>query len=101
VQFHQLKPAAGSKAEEKWQFLHQRHHAARLNTEETGWLLGCTEEEVSILMSAKLLIPLGSPAANGRKLLAACEIEKLSQEREWLSKATEAIARHWKKRNGR
>ncbi len=101
MQYQQIKPAAGSKAEEKWQFLNQRHLPARCDTEQAGWLFNFSEEEVSILISEGKLIPLGKPAQNGKKMLATCVISELSVDVEWLSDATLAIANYWKKRNGR
>jgi hypothetical protein len=42
---------------------------------------------------------LGKPAQNGHKFFSAAEISALSQNREWLDKATRAVAKHWKSRN--
>jgi hypothetical protein len=101
MQYQQIKPAAGSKAEEKWQFLNQTHLPARSDTEQAGWLFGCSEEEVSILISEGNLVPLGKPAQNGKKMLATCVILELSVNVEWLNNATLTISNYWKKRNGR
>jgi len=46
-----------------------------------------------------LLKPLGKPAANGHKFFSAVEISSLTTNREWLDKATRAVAKHWKERN--
>jgi hypothetical protein len=46
-----------------------------------------------------LLKPLGKPAANGHKFSCTAEISTLAQNREWLDKATRAVARHWRDRN--
>jgi len=71
----------------------------RLTTEQTAWLLGFDVGAIPILVAAKLLKPLGRPAANGQKFYAACEIEKLRSDSEWLAKASDALVRYWNKKN--
>jgi hypothetical protein len=46
-----------------------------------------------------LLKPLGKPAQNGHKFFCTTEVSTLAENREWLDKATRAVARHWKDRN--
>lgn len=72
---------------------------ARLTVEETAWYLGFGPKEISILLAAKLLKPLGHPAVNGQKYFASCELERLRNDPEWLAKASDAVVRHWRKRN--
>ena len=74
---------------------------ARLNTTETAVLLGFQEHDIPVLAAANLLAPLGKPAPNAPKYFAAVEIAALGDNAEWLTKATKAIASHWRKKNGR
>jgi hypothetical protein len=72
---------------------------ARLDVRQVSALIGFTEHDVAVLARAKLLRPLGNPAPNAPKYFAAVEIKSLADDREWLSKATTAIARHWRGSN--
>jgi len=72
---------------------------ARLNVEQTAFLLGFLPHDIPILNRAGLLKPLGSPAANAPKYFAAVHVEGIAQSAEWLSKATKAITKHWAEKN--
>jgi len=72
---------------------------ARLTVVEAAWLLGVNAGDIPILMAAKLLKPLGHPPQNGQKFFAACELERLRNDTEWLAKASDALVRHWRRRN--
>ena len=67
---------------------------ARLNVQETAWYLGFAEHEISILVSAGLLKPLGHPPTNGIKYFAARLLADLREDTQWLSRASDAIVRH-------
>ncbi len=53
----------------------------------------------AVLLKTGLLKPLGKPAPNGHKFFSAAEMLALSENREWLDKATRAVAKCWKDRN--
>jgi len=72
---------------------------ARLDALQTSGLLGFSEHDVRLLVKAKLLKPLGSPTPNSTKFFAACEVERLATDRDWLSRATKAVAKHWRDKN--
>jgi hypothetical protein len=72
---------------------------ARLDVKQAAEILGFLPHELTVLLKAALLKPLGKPAANGHKFFSAAEILALSENREWLDKATRAVAKHWKNRN--
>ena len=76
-----------------------RRLPARLTVEETAYFLGFKPGDISILMVSKLLKPLGHPPANGQKFFAACELERLRNDGDWLAKASDALVRHWRQRN--
>jgi hypothetical protein len=64
-------------------------------------LLGVQDHDVSVLTGAKLLVPLGKPAANAPKYFAAVEVVERASNPEWLSIATKVIAKHWRRKNQR
>lgn len=74
---------------------------ARLNTSETAVLLGFQEHDIAPLVAARLLTPLGKPATNAPKYFAGVEVLHFAQDREWLSQATRALAKHWLAKNRR
>jgi len=47
---------------------------ARINVEQTAFLLGFAEHDIPILVRKKLLKPLGDPASNAPKYFATSEV---------------------------
>jgi hypothetical protein len=74
---------------------------ARLSTEEAAKLLGFPAHDIPVLVQAKLLKPLGSPAPNAPKYFAKCEVQALANDPAWLDKATRAVSKFWKEKNRR
>jgi hypothetical protein len=72
---------------------------ARLSAEQAGQFLGFQAHELTILMAAGLLRPLGRPAANSPKYFAAVELEQLRRDAKWLSRATDAVQHRWRQKN--
>ena len=72
---------------------------ARLDVNQAAEILGFMPHEIPVLLKAGLLKPLGRPAPNGHKFFSSAELSELSENREWLDKATRAVAKHWKDRN--
>ncbi len=90
--------------------MHEDHHLflsllgqlpVRLTVEQVAWVLNCQPHDVPILVSSRLLKPLGNPAQNGIKFFATVDVIELSKERNWLAKATSAINQHWHNKNAR
>jgi len=71
----------------------------RLDVKQTAELLGFLPYELSVVVRNGLLRPLGKPAPNGHKFFSTVEILQLSQDRDWLDKATRAVAKCWKDKN--
>ena len=88
-------------AQEKFALLNCRRLPGRINTCETALLLGFQDHDIAPLVAAKLLNPLGKPAANSPKYFAAAEIVEHAADSEWLSQATKALAKHWQRKNQR
>ena len=72
---------------------------ARLGITEAAWLLGFSEHDVPVLVSAGLLKPLGRPPSTGSKYFAAVELQNLRNDTRWLAKASDAIVIHWRTKN--
>jgi len=83
------------------QFLTLRQLPARLGVQEVAWLLGFSEEQVRILLWEGVLKPLGRPPENGVKMFALVEIKRFSEDEAWLSKASDALVKYWRRRNGK
>jgi len=86
--------------EDQYQFLRPLGQLpARLTAEQAAWVINCQPHDIPILVAARLLKPLGNPAANGIKFFAASELLELVKDRGWLVKVTNAVNQHWQKRN--
>ena len=86
--------------EEQHQFLRLLGQLpARLTAEQAAWVLNCQTHDVPILVAARLLKPLGNPAANGIKFFATTELLELAKDKAWLVKVTNAVNQHWQKNN--
>ena len=72
---------------------------ARLTAEQAAWVLNCQPHDVPILVSARLLKPLGNPPPNSVKFYAASELLELVKDRAWLAKVTNVLNQHWQKKN--
>jgi hypothetical protein len=81
------------------EFLNLSNHPVRFSQERAAAYLGFEPDHITILVNAGLLKPLGKPTANAQKYFAKVELDGLHRNREWLSKATEAINRYWQNRN--
>jgi hypothetical protein len=64
-------------------------------------VLNCQAHDIPILVSARLLKPLGSPQANAVKFFATADILELVNDRAWLVKVTNAVCHHWRGQNER
>ena len=71
----------------------------RFDVPQTGRVLGFADYEISVLVRAGLLKPLGKPAQNSHKWFAAVEIQELASNRDWLDKATRTVSQYLQKRN--
>jgi hypothetical protein len=81
------------------EFLNLSHLPARLSLGEAAWLLGFTEHDISVLVAAGLLKPLGRPPSSGSKYFSTCELQQLRADARWLGKASDATVNYWRKKN--
>ncbi len=88
--------------EERFQFLTLLGQPpARLNAEQAAWVLNCQVHDISILVAARILKPLGNPSPNAIKFFATSEITELMKDRTWLVKVTNTVNQHWHQQNAR
>lgn len=74
---------------------------ARLDVQSTADLLNFAVHDIPVLIRARLLQPLGSPAANAPKYFASKVIQQCADDPEWLSRATKAVSAYWRKKRDR
>jgi hypothetical protein len=74
---------------------------ARLTAEQAGWVLNCQTHDIPALINARLLKPLGNPAANAIKFFATADLLENTKDRTWLVKVTTTINQHWQRQNAR
>ena len=72
---------------------------ARLTAEQAAWVINCQPSDVPILVTMRLLKPLGNPSPYNVKYFATSELLEQVQDRAWLAKVTNALNQHWQKRN--
>jgi hypothetical protein len=85
--------------DDEYRFFSIRRWPARLTVEEVAWFFRCRPEDVQALVRARLLKPLGNPAANGKKLYRTKEILELADDPSWLNKMTNALYKRWRDKN--
>jgi hypothetical protein len=72
---------------------------ARLIVEQVACVLNCQAHDAPVLVSSKLLKPLGNPQPNSVKYFAALDVLELAKDRSWLSRVTNAVNQHWRNQN--
>ena len=82
-------------------FLNLATLPARFNKEQAAGYLGFEPDHLTLFIQKGLLKPLGRPVQNSEKFFAKVDLEKLKNDREWLSKATAAISLYWQIKNER
>ena len=81
------------------QFLNLSRLPGRLTTQEAAWLLGFRRHDIPILVSYRLLQPMGTPARVSEKYFPAAQLERLSRDFGWLDMATASLFSYWKAQN--
>lgn len=74
---------------------------ARLNAEQTAWVLNCQPHDIPVLVAARLLKPLGNPAPTGIKFFCTAEVLEQAKDKSWLNKVSNAVYVHWYRHNAR
>ncbi|HVS52595.1 MAG TPA: hypothetical protein VHD62_09585 [Opitutaceae bacterium] len=71
----------------------------RLTAEQVAWVLNCQAHDVPVLVTARLLKPLGAPQPNSVKYFATMEVLERNKDAAWLARMTNALAQHWRLKN--
>jgi len=74
---------------------------SRLTAEQTAWALNCQTHDLPVLVSARLLKPLGNPAPNSIKFFSTADVLELGKDRNWLMRITNIVNQHWHNKNAR
>lgn len=77
------------------------HLPVRLTAEHAAWVLNCRPHDVPILVSSRLLKPLGNPPPNGIKFFAMADVLERAKDHAWLVRVTNAVNQHWQGKNAR
>jgi len=81
-------------------FLNQRHLPFRLTAKETGWFLGFSSNDITVLTSHRMLKPVGRPSQNSTKYYSTVHMAGLARDVKWLDRATALLNKHWRDKNG-
>lgn len=73
----------------------------RVDADGAAALLGFKAHDLPVLISEKLLKPLGKPGTRNAKWFAAVLLQQHAADAVWLDKATRAINENWRERNGK
>ncbi len=74
---------------------------ACMTADHVAQVLGLAAHTIPVLVQAGLLRPLGHPQPNGVKYFSKKGVAAKCFDEQWLAKAVDVIARHWKTRNAR
>lgn len=74
---------------------------ARIPVQAVAWILGLEIHHITVLIAARLLVPLGNPARNAPKYFATSDVLLRRSDSRWLGKVTDALTQHWKTKNSR
>jgi len=83
---------------ERKEFLNLRTLPARLDAEHAAWYLGCATHDIPMLIKSGMLKALGHPRKNCVKYFATATLQRLREDVNWLSRASDAITRQWQER---
>ena len=84
---------------ERHQFISVAGLPGRLTAQEAAWVLGFSDHDIPVLVTHRLLKPLGNPPPNGGRYYALPDLEALRRDAKWLDKASAVLVKHWKTQN--
>ena len=79
----------------------ERRLSARINVETVAEIIGCTHEDVTLLVQAHVLKPLGKPGQNAVKWFSSVEVLQLTADRKWLDDVTKTLSQYWRRKRAR
>lgn len=86
---------------ERKDFLNLRCPPGRITVDEAAYMLGCEPDHIFILLSAKLLKPLGDPPPGAMKYFMWTDIEEKKNDKRWMTRASELVRTTIKDKNER
>ena len=86
---------------ERKDFLNLRSPPGRISVPEAAWKLGFEPDHIFILVSEKLLKPLGDPPPGAMKYFLWTDIEEKKNDKRWMAKASELVRTKIKDKNER
>ena len=86
-------------ASDRFEFMNMAEKPGRLHADEAAWFLGFAAHDIPVLISHRMLKPLGDPPPNGVRYFARTDLEPLRLDRKWLDKASAILIKHWKLKN--
>ncbi|HUB68039.1 MAG TPA: hypothetical protein VL981_11195 [Candidatus Methylacidiphilales bacterium] len=84
---------------ERHQFISVAGLPGRLTAQEAAWVLGFSDHDIPVLVTHRLLRPLGDPPPNGGRYYALPDLEVLRKDAKWLHKASAVLVKHWRIKN--
>jgi hypothetical protein len=87
--------------EERVRFLNLRRLPARLSVQQAAWVVGVRPHSIQILVSYRLLKPIGTPARNEAKFFATAYVLRLAEDNGWQDLSTAILQEYWKLKNQR
>jgi hypothetical protein len=81
------------------QFLTLTILPAILSQEETAWYLGFRRHNITRLVEAGIISPLGHPKPNSIKFFALADLERVRTDPKKLSRAVDSVQSGWKAKN--
>lgn len=79
--------------------LNARRLPGRLTVRQAAALLNCGEHDIPVLVSHKLLTPLGHPPPNAQKYFSPIEVLELAGDPERMGQICDTLYQHWQTKN--
>ena len=86
---------------EQRMFLSLPRYPGLISLVEACWLLGLVEHQGKILVARGALVPAGKKRPLVTKLFVSSYVLELAANRDWLNKARDILALHWKEKNSK
>jgi hypothetical protein len=80
-------------------FLNVRRLQGRLTVRQTAALLNCGEHDIPVLVSHRLLTPLGHPPPNAQKYFSPVEVLQMAGDSEKMGQICDALYKYWQAKN--
>jgi hypothetical protein len=86
---------------EQRMFLSLPRYPGLISLIQACWLLGLVEHQGKILVARGALVPAGKKRRLVTKLFVSSYVLELAADQDWLNKARDILALHWKEKNSK